>query len=284
MKTFSIGTRDERTTGVRCNLCGGERSRVHLSCQSFQYVRCSGCGLVYQNPQPVFEDLRGRYAEQYFDYEIENEENFFGLMRLGLGDIGFFERPLDSLPNRRFLDIGCATGMLLAFMRDLGWDVRGVEICKASAEYGIRKRDLNIHIGTLEEAAFPDGFFGVIHFSHLIEHVPDPTGLLREVHRILAPGGGTAVITTPNVDGFQARLFGRRWRSAIADHLTLFSKRTLGRMLEETGFRILRTVTWGGLAKGAAHPLIKRPVDRLAKRMGFGDVVLFEVTAVGSAA
>ena len=87
--------------------------------------------------------------------------------------------------------------------------------------------------------------------------------------------GGFAVITTPNVDGFQARLFGTGWRSAIADHLVLFSRRTLGRVLRDSGFSIIKTVTWGGLAVGTAPLLIKKPVDRLAKRLGFGDVVLF---------
>ena len=87
--------------------------------------------------------------------------------------------------------------------------------------------------------------------------------------------GGIALITTPNVDGFQARLFRENWRSAIADHLVLFSRRTLGRLLQESGFEVLDTVTWGGLALGSAPALIKKPVDRLAKRFGFGDVVLF---------
>ena len=87
--------------------------------------------------------------------------------------------------------------------------------------------------------------------------------------------GGFAVITTPNVDGFQARLFRAGWRSAIADHLVLFSRRTLGKLLLDAGFTVLDSVTWGGLAVGTAPALIKKPVDRLAKKLGFGDVVLF---------
>jgi len=69
-------------------------------------------------------------------------------------------------------------------------------------------------------------------------------------------------------------LFRERWRSAIADHLTLFSKKTLRAMLVATGYQILQTVTWGGLANGSVPTVVKRPVDFLAKRMGFGDVVL----------
>jgi 2-polyprenyl-3-methyl-5-hydroxy-6-metoxy-1,4-benzoquinol methylase len=275
MKTFSVGPKVERFRDVCCVQCGSCERRLALRCEGFSFWRCGRCGLVYQNPQPVFEDLRHRYGEGYFDYELENDRNFFNLMKLGLRDIGFFDEPPSRFPDRSFLDVGCATGMLVQHMQELGWRARGVEICEASARYGVEKRGVDIALGTLEDLHFPDGVFSVVHFSHVIEHVPDPPSLLREVRRILAPDG-MAVITTPNILGLQARLFGRAWRSAIADHLTLFSKRTLGRMLAEAGFDVLRIVTWGGLAAGTAPPFIKRPADKLAKRLGFGDVMLFQ--------
>ena len=273
MKTYSERPGEERTRRIPCPLCRVDTSRRFLEGEGYGFVRCARCGLVFQNPQPVFEDLRGRYAENYFQYELENEANFFNLMRLGLRDIRFDELSSAFPTPRRFLDVGCATGMLLADLRERGWEVQGVELCRQSAEYGIRSRGLDIRIGTLEEAALPEASFHVVHFSHLIEHVPDPWGLLREVHRLLVDGG-YVVVTTPNIAGFQARLFRERWRSAIADHLTLFSKRTLKQMLAATGYRSLRLRTWGGLAKGAAPPWLKRPLDALAKRLGFGDVVL----------
>jgi 2-polyprenyl-3-methyl-5-hydroxy-6-metoxy-1,4-benzoquinol methylase len=273
-KTYSSVPGAERQETVPCPACGGSRSRLHLACDGFTFVRCRGCGLVYQNPRPVFDDLRRRYGDQYFSYELENERNFFTLMQLGLGDIGFDSLAAGLPAPRTFLDIGCATGMLIESMKGRGWDVAGVDVCRESAEYGIQHRGVRIFVGTLAEAAFPAESFSMVHFSHLIEHVPDPRGLLREVRRILKPDG-YAVITTPNVDGFQARLFGKSWRSAIADHLVLFSKKTLRRMLLESGFDVHQSVTWGGLAKGTAPDIIKKPADRLAKKHGFGDVVLF---------
>jgi 2-polyprenyl-3-methyl-5-hydroxy-6-metoxy-1,4-benzoquinol methylase len=229
--------------------------------------------MVYQDPRPVFEDLRLRYADEYFSYEIENEAAFLALSRKGLDDIDF-EGVTGALRGpRRFLDVGCATGLLLASLRDGGWQTAGVDVCRQSARYGREKRGLDIREGTLQEASFPGGFFSVVHFSHLIEHLPEPRPFVAEVRRILAPGG-YAVVTTPNIDGMQARLFGPGWRSVIPDHLCLFSRRTLSRLLAEEGFTELRSVTWGGLAKGTAPAWLKGPADRLAKKWGFGDVVL----------
>ena len=273
MKTYSTVPGGERRRKIPCNLCGGRTHRRYLVTRDYTFVRCLACGLTFQNPQPVFDDLQYRYAQEYFEYELRNEENFFHLMKLGLRDIRFFKLAETLNQPKKILDVGCATGMLLAYMRERGWAVQGVELCRESAEYGRRTKQIDILNCTLEQAAFPDSSFPVVHFSHLIEHVPDPKAFLAEVDRILAPGG-YVVVVTPNIDGLQARLFRERWRSAIADHLTLFSKRTLRRMLEESGFQILQTVTWGGLAKGSVPGIVKRPVDRLAKKLGFGDVVL----------
>ena len=273
MKTYSTVPGRERSRIIPCNLCGGRRHRKILQARDYTFVRCADCGLSFQNPQPVFDDLKFRYGQNYFEYELENEENFFHLMKLGLQDIRFFERTSSLDKSRRFLDVGCATGMLLDYMREKGWNVQGVELCRESAEYGMRRRNIDIFVGTLEQAGFPDSSFPVIHFSHLIEHVPDPKTFFLEIRRILVPGG-YVVVVTPNIDGLQARLFRESWRSAIADHLTLFSKSTLAAMLAATGFQVLQTVTWGGLAKGSVPAAVKRPVDFLAKRLGFGDVVL----------
>ncbi|MCK7520880.1 MAG: hypothetical protein MZV64_25900 [Ignavibacteriales bacterium] len=54
-----------------------------------RFVRCRRCGLVYQDPRPVAEDLHRRYDEAYFAYELANEEAFFELMRRGLADVSF---------------------------------------------------------------------------------------------------------------------------------------------------------------------------------------------------
>jgi 2-polyprenyl-3-methyl-5-hydroxy-6-metoxy-1,4-benzoquinol methylase len=273
-KTYSSTPGVERQENVPCPCCGSTMARPLLACDGFAFVRCSSCSVVYQNPRPVFEHVRQRYAADYFSYELSNEGSFFGLMRMGLRDIDFAQVATALPTPRRFLDIGCATGMLIESMKGEGWEVQGVDVCRESAEYGVTHRGVAIFPGTLEEARFPPASFAAVHFSHLIEHLPDPRSFLAEVRRILLPGG-CVIVTTPNIDGFQARLFGAAWRSAIADHLVLFSKMTLRRLLVESGFQVRRCVTWGGLAVDSAPDLIKRPVDRLAKRWGFGDVMMF---------
>ncbi len=273
MKTFSKEAGSERLRKISCALCGGSRFRRWNGSDSL-FVKCFDCGLIFQNPQPVQVELVDRYDEEYFAYETENEKQFFNLMELGLADVDFDSIERSLPPQRSFLDIGCATGMLIARMKERGWREQGVEVCRPAAEFGMRERGLRISVGTLEEARFPEGAFDVVHCSHLIEHLTNPRGFLEEIRRILAPKG-YFIVTTPNADGFQARLFGREWRSMIDDHMYLFTRRTLRRLIEDSGFRVVRGKTWGGLAVGTAAKPIKDFVDRTAKRLNFGDVMIY---------
>jgi len=232
------------------------------------------------NPQPVKDEILARYGSKfgkdYLSYEIENENSFLQLQKLALKDSGFYQTEkvlmLRKTQAPAVLDIGCATGALLAFLRDRGWNVKGVEISPA-AEYAHNVRQLDVQNIPLEEIAFSSGSFDIVLASHLIEHLNDPFSFLKEVHRILKDNG-KLFITTPNISGLQAYLYGSRWRSAIFDHLYLFSARTLKKMLRRAGFKVEKLSTWGGIAAGLAPVWIKKSADFLAKRLGFGDVMI----------
>jgi len=274
LKTYSSIPADERKSDISCNLCGSREREKYWACDGYTFFRCNNCRLIYQYPQPVQTDLYLRYDNNYFEYEIDNEESFFGLMLKTFDDIRFTKRT--SLLNNgsaEFLDVGCATGLLLKHMESFGWKGRGVELCTSSAEYGKNIRKLDIFNGTLEQANYSDNQFSVVHSSHLIEHLTDPLSYIQEVFRILKPEG-FLITSTPNASSLQAKLFGNNWRSAIADHMFLFSLSTLTRLLEEQNFQVHQTGTWGGLAGGLVPGVFKKPVDILAKKFGFGDVMV----------
>ncbi len=274
MKTYSkVPSIYETQETVHCPLCGRSQFSERWKALGARFVTCS-CGLVLQNPRPISSDLAARYDEEYFQYEIVNEENFFHLMLLGLKDASFFQTIVPSLPPiNRILDIGCATGRLLSHFNSLGWETAGVELCAESAAYGNEKYGVGILTGDLYDIGFPDGHFSVVHASHLIEHVDNPVAFTREIFRII-DSGGVFICITPAIDGFQARLFGSKWRSAIPDHVTLFSKKTLKCLLLNAGFTVEAIRTWGGLAAGTAPPWLKTLIDQWVKVLGWGDVML----------
>jgi len=273
-KTFSkTPGGDESRVPIPCPVCGSENFKVHWEADQGIWQRCLECSLLMQNPQPVPEDIISRYDSEYFNYETENEESFLDLMLLGLKDVGFFRDSETVSKERTFLDIGCATGRLGAHLNDKGWKAQGVEVCREAADYGNRHYNIQIYPGTLEEAAYGNSSFQYVHCSHVIEHINRPDLFVKEIYRILKPGG-VFLCATPNSSGFQALLFQDKWRSVIADHLFLFSIKTLKRCVLTQGFRHIKTRTWGGLGAGFAPLFLKRAADRLVKPLGWGDVMM----------
>ncbi|MCL2093135.1 MAG: class I SAM-dependent methyltransferase [Treponema sp.] len=286
IKTWSTAPRAEEKQPVPCILCGGTSFKAALACEGFSYVKCRSCCLVQMNPQPLEEEVRRRYQGDYLSYEIQNEAPFLRLQLLALADIGFDDLEEELVSSRRpakarALDIGSAIGSLLVHLQNRGWEASGVEISGPQAKYARRERNLVVYDQALGELHLPPESFELVHASHLIEHLNEPRALLSEAHRILSPQG-RLLITTPNIGGLQARLFGGSWRSAIFDHLYLFSKKTLARMLIEEGFTIEMIRTWGGLAAGTAPGPIKSLADRAAKVLGFGDVMIVRAKKSGA--
>lgn len=149
------------------------------------------------------------------------------------------------IPGGRLLDVGCGDGTYLAHMRDLGWEVEGVEVDPRAVEQA-RKLDLIIHKGNLEQMSFQDYRFDVVTLNHVLEHVHAPLKLLKECYRILKPGG-TLIAITPNTSSAAHCWFKESWRGLEPPrHIHLFTSPALRRLAMAAGFHVqMRTSAAG---------------------------------------
>jgi len=268
---------------LTCLLCGrpgnelypGLADRLFGAPGKWGYFQCPQCGLVWLNPRPVEQDVAMAYGTYYTHapeedgtspsilektklalfsalrgYESLATSEGWRLLGKTLCLIPTFREVagmgtmyLDAQKKGLLLEVGCGSGRFLSRMRKAGWDVRGVEPDSVAAQVAQARFGLPVFAGTLHEANFPERSFDAAALSHVIEHVYDPVGLLKECRRVLKPGGHLT-LATPNVRGRAHQVFGRDYVGLDAPrHLFLFSKDTMRACAEQAGLRIdaLRT-------------------------------------------
>ena len=144
-------------------------------------------------------------------------------------------RPFKS--SGQLLDVGAASGILLEQAAKLGYSGVGIEPSK----HLVRRAEasgLNVHLGIFPHPAV-QGTFDVITLVDVIEHVPNPVQLLRDIAAHLKPDG-VGVVTTPDVQSLVARLLGPRWWHFRVAHIGYFSRATLLQALSAAGLEPLQ--------------------------------------------
>jgi SAM-dependent methyltransferase len=232
---------------VRCDLCGADSPTFlfertdRFSGEKFRYVRCSECGLIYLSPRPSVSDLPSYYPERYEAYQRSDAMMSISRWRRRHA-AGILRRFIAGYHQEgRLLDVGCATGWFLEEMRAHGWDVEGVEVSARAAAIAREEYGLKVFNSTLAEFEAPENAFDVATLWDVLEHLPSPKAALEKINDLLA-SGRHLVFSIPNLQSFDAQLFGQRWIGWDAPrHLHLFSRSVVDRLLAETGFEIERT-------------------------------------------
>jgi 2-polyprenyl-3-methyl-5-hydroxy-6-metoxy-1,4-benzoquinol methylase len=142
------------------------------------------------------------------------------------------------------LDVGCATGYLAEALTARGCTVSGIEYDPEAAEKARPHLDHLVvgDLSTMDVAAeFGDRTYDVLVFADVLEHVADPTDVLRRLLALLRPGG-SVVISIPNVSHGSLRLalLQGRWQYTevgLLDrtHIRFFTRRSVLELLADTG-------------------------------------------------
>ncbi len=228
-----------------CLLCRGTDHVFVLTSPRLDgpMLRCANCQFHFVSAGGT-EDHRGPVSA-----EMERLANRAAELHLVEKSVEEAERPWREFMARerledlqRFIDrgklleIGCSTGEFLLAARERFEACSGIE-ADVNAVQRARSRGLDCHAGAIADASLPAESFDVAVLYHVIEHFRDPRRELRELYRLVRPGGHL-IIETPDVETIWFRILGARWRQIIPDHLFFFSRTTLDRMLAEEGFEV----------------------------------------------
>ena len=150
-----------------------------------------------------------------------------------------------ACPNGgRLLDVGCGTG---SFLHQLGagriLQGFGVDFNQRALAVA-RSQELMVWRGLSDALSVPTACCDVVTLWEVLEHVANLQATLIEIHRVLRPNGWL-LISTPNCESLQARLWHAHWGSwDIPRHLQIFTIASLSQLLKETGFISTRRIVF----------------------------------------
>ena len=230
---------------ISCLLCRRSETRPFIREGEWQYLRCRNCGLIFLDPQPSKEFLHSHY-QHYLPADLQGIESWRQLMaQVFTKSAGLIQEAI-PIPGR-LLDIGCGYGFFLEEMAQRGWQVEGIEISATGLSYAQNNLGLNVSDRPLPRPDWQDNCYDVITLFYVIEHLQNPLGVLREAHRLLRTGG-LLLLRWPHTSPIARML--RPWAKRMnlyqaPSHLFDFSPVTIYKILDQLGFREIRTTVSG---------------------------------------
>jgi SAM-dependent methyltransferase len=208
-------------------------------------LECAECGARFFDPMPANEELQAFYNATYFDdfnrARMEGRGRAFTRRLAGMRG---------SAAPGRLLDLGCAAGFFINGIRSVsGWEVYGVEFSASAIRYASEQLGIPRERFRHTTTEFPDAFFDFIHVNNVLEHVPDPVGVLRDCRRILRPGGlvYVSIPNGPNDSRSLVRYFKEEGVAARSKdgHIVFLSPRALSVLFDRSGFEVVSSRTYG---------------------------------------
>ena len=247
------------------------RQSLGVKCEVWQ---CRGCGLIFPNPMPIpAQGIEQHYAitpEKYFEHHDSNTKEISARSLMQAA------KELTSNTGR-LLDIGSGRGEVLKAAREEGWEAVGLEPSPIFADYASKHSGAEVRREPLEQSNFAASSFDVVILGAVLEHVYNPDQTIKEISRILRPGGALFV-DVPNENGLYffvgntyQKVRGRDWVVNLAPtfspfHVFGFSSRSLRALLRKHGLRPERWRIYPGRAVVPAREGLFGLIEQQAAR------------------
>jgi SAM-dependent methyltransferase len=186
---------------------------------------------------------------------------------------------LTGVPGGSLADFGCGAGYLVSAARGMGFAAVGFDINEESLA-AATDRFGNYFYPTDRFRDF--GPYDIVTMTDVLEHLPDPVGVVTSVVESLKPGG-RLLVACPRADSWSAKILGARWGQVKDEHVYYPTKRGLIDLLRRSGLEVVSTGTLykrlnlGYLASYAdsypvVHPWVDRRLGRFPNRVKRLDV------------
>lgn len=245
---------DGRVLVTGCPICGQPDRALFTEVCGFAFVQCDECGHIYMASPPDQVTVRDLYSQ---------DEDARAAQARVYVDNGLFLRRVEQIarpkvehvrsivaPGGKWIDVGCATGEILAAARDAGWEPLGLETDPTEIDFA-RSRGLNVlqEYVTDRNASRWLADASVLSLLNMLEHMVRPAELLAEMVEPLGSGAHVVIEVPrhPSISSLSNMLFPKvACRHAYApEHLHVFSEDAMERMLARADLEPMSIWTFG---------------------------------------
>ncbi len=253
----------------------------------YTIIKCKDCKVVQTYPRPnstekLYDELyfQKRTDRGYNQYFSENTKKvLLNTWKLNLKDLKFFNYESEIFKrnnNPKLLEIGCAGGFFLQYMRSRGWDVEGVEISKVMSE--LARENLKLKVFNINFMDFnSSSTYDCIVLWATIEHFLNPVEVFRKIYNLLSENG--ILIFSTCRWGWLAKIKKQNWRFMnVPEHLFFFNEKTITPILENLCLKRISYVTYGsGMTSkknmSFFYKFFKTIADSFVKKLNRGDMM-----------
>jgi SAM-dependent methyltransferase len=207
----------------------GDVAQFLLNESVIHLYECSQCGFNFFNPSlagsgEFYQQLHARGPGYYATDRPEYQRNARFAVEHGF---------------HKILDVGCGTGIALDVAKRMGLETFGMELSATAAEEAARRGHTIFPVLLDEMESSWEGKFDLISLNQVLEHVPDPPGLIRQCARLLSPRGAIA-IAVPAVTGL-LRFCPWLESNWPPHHLSRWKQRDFQTLAMRSGLRVVET-------------------------------------------
>jgi 2-polyprenyl-3-methyl-5-hydroxy-6-metoxy-1,4-benzoquinol methylase len=204
-------------------------------------VKCRSCGLMWTNPRPTEQEIHRYYPSEYAPYLNDSpfSENSLSVIKQIIKKI--FDLKTTYTPTSKpgsALEVGCAAGSYLNFVKGKGWNVEGIELNSSAAHRAI-KNGHKVFVGKVSDFPDPGKKYDLIVGWMVVEHLHNPIRDLRFLSSLLNDSG-KLVISVPNAGSLQFKIFLSYWFPLqLPTHLFHYDKKSISLILNKAGFHVV---------------------------------------------
>jgi SAM-dependent methyltransferase len=210
-----------------CPYCGGTRLDYLFVERGYPYVECHACGLILLATRLREQFLGEIYdADGYHTGEPTNATRRTALKRVAL---------LGTLsPSAKVVEDGAGNGLFVSACRASGFDAIGCDLGADAVAKAEQAAGVKLQLGTLADLNLQDSSVDAVASFNLLSHLYRPWEYVREVARVLRPGG-VWLTRVGDKHGWKKRLARGNW--SAPEHVFHYPLALVERMAQEAGLR-----------------------------------------------